>query len=339
MNDLKKIFHKLLKKKSLDVYESEELFELIIEKKLNSIEISSILSLLASKEETFDEIYGASLVLKNKAKRIKLPSGLIDTCGTGGDNKGSFNISTATAILSSACGLKVAKHGNKSITSKSGSSDILLALGINIDTSEKEILNIYKQCNICFLFAPNFHPSLRNVSEIRQTLPFKTIFNLLGPLLNPSKLSFQLLGVGQRNNLFTHSKCLAKNGLESAWVVNNDNGYDELTTTSSNTIIKVKNKKTSNPIKLLPQDLDFDVCNQQEICGGSPEENAYLMHRLFDGETGAIRDNVLLNTAACLMISEKVKNWREGIDLATKNIDNFSAKKKLEHIISVTNKK
>ena len=339
MNSIKKIFHKLLKKKNLDVYESEELFELIIEKKLNSIEISSILSLLASKEETFDEIYGASLVLKNKAKRIKLPSGLIDTCGTGGDNKGSFNISTATAILSSACGLKVAKHGNKSITSKSGSSDILLALGINIDASEKEILNIYKQCNICFLFAPNFHPALRNVSEIRQTLPFKTIFNLLGPLLNPSKLSFQLLGVGQRNNLFTHSKCLAKNGLESAWVVNNDNGYDELTTTSSNTIIKVKNKKTSNPIKLLPQDLDFDVCNQQEICGGSPEENAYLMHRLFDGETGAIRDNVLLNTAACLMISEKVKNWREGIDLATKNIDNFSAKKKLEHIISVTNKK
>ena len=339
MNSIKKIFHKLLKKKNLDVYESEELFELIIEKKLNSIEISSILSLLASKEETFDEIYGASLVLKNKAKRIKLPSGLIDTCGTGGDNKGSFNISTATAILSSACGLKVAKHGNKSITSKSGSSDILLALGINIDASEKEILNIYKQCNICFLFAPNFHPALRNVSEIRQTLPFKTIFNLLGPLLNPSKLSFQLLGVGQRNNLFTHSKCLANNGLKSAWVVNNDNGYDELTTTSSNTIIKVKNKKTSNPIKLLPQDLDFDVCNQQEICGGSPEENAYLMHRLFDGETGAIRDNVLLNTAACLMISEKVKNWREGIDLATKNIDNFSAKKKLEHIISVTNKK
>tara|TARA_B100000989_G_scaffold297382_1_gene283011 strand:+ start:550 stop:1569 length:1020 start_codon:yes stop_codon:yes gene_type:complete len=336
MNSIKKIFDKLLQKKNLDVYESEELFEVIIEKKLNSVEISSILSLLASKKETFDEIYGALLVLKNKAKRIKLPSGLIDTCGTGGDNKGSFNISTATAILSSACGLKVAKHGNKSITSKSGSSDILLALGINIDTSEKEILNIYKQCNICFLFAPNFHPALRNVSEIRQTLPFKTIFNLLGPLLNPSKLSFQLLGVGERNNLYTHSKCLAKYGLKSAWVVNNDNGYDELTTTSSNTIIKVKNKKTSNPIKLLPQDLDFDVCNQEEICGGSPEENAYLMHRLFDGETGAIRDNVLLNTAACLMISEKVKNWREGIDLATKNIDNFSAKKKLEHIISIT---
>ena len=339
MNSIKKIFHKLLRTEELKVSESTELFEAIIEKKINSLQVSAILSLLAARGETFDEIYGALLVLQNKARRIKLSSSLIDTCGTGGDNKGSFNISTATAILSSACGLNVAKHGNKSITSKSGSSDFLSALGINIDSSEKEILKTFNSCNICFLFAPNFHPSLKNVSEIRQSLPFKTIFNLLGPLLNPTELSFQLLGVCEKKNLHTHSKCLAKYKLKSAWVVHNDNGYDELTTTSSNTIIRIKNDKISNPTRLAPQDLNFDVCNQEELKGGSPEENAYLMHRLFEGETGAIRDNVLLNTAACLMISGKVKNFREGVDLAAKQIDNFSAKKKLEHIINITKRK
>ncbi len=339
MNTIKKIFYKLLKANELNVSESEELFEEIIEKKLNLVQISSILSLMTAKGETFNEIYGALLVLSNKAKKIKLSSDLIDTCGTGGDNKGSFNISTATAILSSACGLNVAKHGNKSITSKSGSSDILLALGINIDLTRNEILKTYDKCNICFLFAPNFHPSLKNVSEIRQSLPFKTIFNLLGPLLNPTELSFQLLGVGEKKNLQTHSKCLAKYGIKSAWVVHSENGYDELTTTSSNTIIKVKNKKILSPIKLSPQDLGLSLCNQEEISGGTPEENAYLMHRLFDGETGAIRDNVLLNTAACLMISGKVKNMRDGLDLAAKHIDNFSAKKKLEHLIKITKKK
>ena len=333
MISIKKIFKNLLGKKDLNYSEASKLVQLIFGNKLSEVEISSILTLLYIKGERFDEIYSFVEYLKKKCVSIPIKGDLMDTCGTGGDNKNSFNFSTATSILLSACDVKIVKHGNRSVTSKSGSFDVLESLGIDINLNLKDQQKFFKKNNICFLFAPNFHSSLKLISPIRQRLPFRTIFNLLGPLLNPCKLKYQLLGVSNKQNLITHAKCLSKIKIKSAWVVFNLNGYDELTTTSPNIITEIKNGKIFKERKIHPNDLGFKVRNEEELHGGTGKENAYMMKRLFEGETGAIRDNVLLNTSAGLLICEKVKNLNEGIELATRIIDSGKALKKLEEII------
>ena len=334
MSNINKIFQHLTSGNNLSIGDAKYLFELIIDFRIDPIVISSLLTLLKIKNESFEEIYSAVEILKDRTKKIKLGSNLIDTCGTGGDNKGSFNFSTATAILASACDLKVAKHGNRSITSKSGSSDILESLGINLNISEKQQKKFFEQNGISFLFAPLHHPSLKKMSNIRKLLPFKTIFNLVGPLLNPATLDYQLLGVGEKDNLKTHSKCLLNSKIKCAWVVYNSDGYDELTTTSPNLIYKIEDSKISKLITISPEQAGLNYSKQSDLLGGNSKENAYMMHRLFEGETGAIRDNVLLNTSACLVIAKKVKDLKEGVLLAAKKIDDYSAKKKLEQLIN-----
>lgn len=332
MINLHKIFEKLFNNKFLTKKESFVFFESVFNKDLDFNQISSFLTLLKHNGETFENIIGLVDALKKRAKKIKISKELIDTCGTGGDNKGSYNISTATAILSATCNLKVAKHGNRSVTSKSGSSDLLESLGININLSEEEQKRYFRKNNICFLFAPIYHKSIKEVMEVRNSLPFRTIFNLVGPLLNPTDLDYQLLGVGDKKNLQTHSVFLKQSKIKTGWVVHNINGFDELTTTGTNLIYKIKNNKISKLTKLCPRDIGFKISNQSDLKGGTPKENAYITHRLFEGETGAIRDSVVLNTAACLLISNKVKSLKDGKLLAEKNIDNFSAKKKLEEL-------
>ena len=337
MINLNSIQEKILKGDNLSIRESEFLFEKIFDGTLNKEKISSILTILSYRGESYEEIYGAVKVLEKKSKKINLNGKLLDTCGTGGDNKKSFNFSTASAILATACGLKVAKHGNRSVTSKSGSIDILEALGIKICDTNKEVRSMFDKCNICFLFAPVFHKSLAKVSMIRKNLSFRTIFNLLGPLLNPAKINYQLLGVTEKKFLKTHSSCLSKMNLEESWVVHNLDGYDELTTTSTNLIVKVKKKKVFKVTKINPSDIGFKTSKQSDLLGGDSKENAFIMHRLFEGETGPIRDNVILNTSACLLMSGKVKSLEEGMKLAGTTIDNFKAKKKLEELTSIFN--
>ncbi len=331
---MKKIFDNLLNRRDLDLKQSKELVESIFYERISEIEISSILTLLNVKLESGEEILSFVNFLRKKCIKFPLKGDFMDTCGTGGDNKNSFNISTATSILLSACDVKIIKHGNRSVTSKSGSFDVLEALGININLNINQQKEFLKKNGICFLFAPKFHESLKKVAHIRSKLPFRTIFNLLGPLLNPSKLKYQLLGVSKKENLKTHSLCLSKMQITKAWVVYNLDGYDEITTTSPNKIMEVKAGKVSSEKVLNPSDFGFKICNENDLKGGSPEENAFIMKRLFEGETGAIRDNVIFNTAAALLISEKVKNLNDGIEFAKKNIDNGKAFKKLEGLIN-----
>lgn len=332
--DLEYIFKKLLKKEDLNSSDSQFLVKTIFNEQIDNVELSSILTLLNIKNESFEEIFAFAKHLKKKAKKISLKGDLMDTCGTGGDNKNSFNFSTAVSILLSTFNIKMAKHGNRSVTSKSGSTDVLQSLGIKINLNIEEQKKFFNKHGICFLFAPNFHGSLRKVSQIRALLPFKTIFNLLGPLLNPSKLKYQLLGVSSKSNLRTHAKCLKEFNIKKAWVVYNLNGYDELTTTSSNKIIEVQNKRIFKEKDLNPTEIGLKIRNENELKGGTPDENAFIMKRLFEGETGAIRDNVILNTAAGLVVSNKVKNLNEGLELARKNIDNGLAQKKLLSLIN-----
>ena len=331
---MKKIFDNLLNGKDLNLKQSKELVESIFYERISDLEISSILTLLNIKIESGEEIFSFVNFLRKKCIKFPLKGNFMDTCGTGGDNKNSFNISTATSILLSACDVKIVKHGNRSVTSKSGSFDVLEALGININLNINQQKEFFKKNGICFLFAPKFHESLKKVGYIRNKLPFRTIFNLLGPLLNPCKLKYQLLGVSKKENLKTHSLCLSKMQINKAWVVYNLNGYDEITTISPNKIIEVKGDKIFSEKELNPCDFGFRICNENDLKGGSPEENAFIMRRLFEGETGPIRDNVIFNTAAGLLVNEKVKNLNEGIEFAKNNIDNGKAIKKLEGLIN-----
>ena len=331
---MKTIFNNLLDDKNLSYSEASFLVESIFKSNINNIQLSSILTLLHKKKESFNEIYAFANFLKKKCKKINISGEFMDTCGTGGDNKGSFNFSTATSILLSTFNIKISKHGNRSVTSKSGSFDVLESLGIDISSKSSHIKKNLETNNICFLFAPNFHNSLKHVAEVRKSLPFKTIFNLLGPLLNPLKLSYQLLGVSNYDNLLTHAKCLSKMNLKKAWVVFGEKGYDELTTTSKNYIIEVKKNKISKVKTLDPKEIGFKIRKQNDLKGGTPQENAFIMRRLFEGESGAIRDNVIFNAAAGLFICDKVKNIREGVSKATMNIDNGLGLKKLNSLIT-----
>ena len=323
------IIKKLKNQIDLTANESDYLANYIINGKFDSNQIASFLTFLYIKGESYQEIYSFISLLKKKMKKLKLGEDVMDTCGTGGDHKNSFNFSTATSICLSACNIKIAKHGNRSITSKSGSFDVLEKLGIKIDLDLTQTKKFFKKNGICFLFAPRYHPILKNYSEVRKSLTFKTIFNLLGPLLNPVSLKYQLLGVSEENNLTTHAKCLAKFNIKKAWVVHNENGYDELTTTSKNLIIEIKKGVVKKKKILDPREFGFKQCKEEDLRGGSAEENAFMMRRVFDGETGPIRDNLILNSAAGLLISEKVKTLAEGIDLIQNKINNGVISEKL----------
>ena len=336
MEKISKIYKKIISGNIISTKESFEIFDAMLDNRLSIQEISAVLTVLSFRGENHQEIIGVSKVLVQRSKKINLGKQLIDTCGTGGDNKNSFNISTATAILLSTCGLKVSKHGNRSVTSKSGSIDVLEALGIKILEKNSEIITFFKKHDICFLFAPYFHKTLKQISDTRNKLKFRTIFNLIGPLLNPSKPCFQLIGVSDKKFLDTHAICLKEIKVKEGWVVTNCKGFDELTTASENLIVKVKKGKISKRITLNPADFGFKTCKENDLKGGDAKENAFLMHRLFEGETGPMRDNVILNTAACLMIGGKVKSMVEGISLSQKKIDDFSARQKLEEMASGT---
>lgn len=332
MQEIQNIIYKIKNNDLLTDHECNLIAEKIINKSIDDIQISSLLSFLFIKGETFNEIYPFVKILRNKMKKININGSIMDTCGTGGDHKNSFNFSTATSIVLSACDVRIAKHGNRSITSKSGSFDLLESLGIRIDLDTNKTKKFFRKHNICFLFAPKYHSILKNLAQIRKSLPFRTIFNLLGPLLNPVSLKYQLIGVSDQNNLDTHAKCVSKQKLKKAWIVYNLKGYDELTTTSKNIIVEVKNGIIGKKKVLDPKEIGFKLRNETELKGGSPLENTFLLKRAFEGETGAIRDNIIINSAAGLLISEKVKTLKEGIEIVKNKIDNGEVLKKLDSL-------
>ena len=332
MSKNKNLIDKIIDGSVLSESESNLFAENVINRKINDYEIVSLLSFLFQNGEKYEEIFAFVKLLRKKMKKISLSGSIMDTCGTGGDYKNSFNFSTATSIVLSACNVKIAKHGNRSVTSKSGSFDLLESLGIKLDLDKNDTVKYFKKNNICFLFAPHYHSVLKNFSEIRRSLPFRTIFNLLGPLLNPVKLDYQLLGVSDEKNLETHAKCISKLNLEKAWVVYSLNGYDELTTTSKNLFIEVKNGKVSKKRVLDPGEIGFKIRKDQELRGGSAQENSFLMKRVFEGETGAIRDNIVLNAAAGLLISDKVTTIKQGISVVENKINNGLILNKLKSL-------
>jgi len=290
----------------------------------NDTEIASFLTGLSARGETVEEITGAAKVMREKALSINAPQGAVDCCGTGGDKSGTYNISTAVAIVAAACGVPVAKHGNRSASSKSGAADVLEALGINLDVSQDKLEEALIKFNFAFLMAPNHHKAMKYVMPVRKALGVRTIFNILGPLANPAKTKFQLLGVYDRALVVPMANVLKNLGTTSAWVVHGSDGLDEITTTSETYIAKLHDGKIIEET-LSPKDFGLAQSNPEDLLGGLPTENAKALRDILGGAKNAYRDIVVANTAAVLVISGQQSTLKDAADYAAQAIDSGDA--------------
>jgi anthranilate phosphoribosyltransferase len=286
--------------------------------------------------ESVDEITGAARIMRSKAVAIKAPPGTIDTCGTGGDGSGTFNVSTAAALILAGAGVPVAKHGNRALSSRSGSADVLTALGVNIDCDMAIVQRCLDQIGIGFLMAPRHHSATRHVAPTRVELATRTIFNLLGPLSNPADAKRQLVGVFAPEWVVPMAEVLGRLGAEHVWVVHGS-GMDELTTAGVTTVAEF-HRGTVRSFEVVPEDAGLQRAALDDLKGGEPAHNAALMHGVLAGENGPLRDIVLLNTAAGLIVAGRASNLFEGVAIAADTIDSGKAAGVLERLVAETNK-
>ncbi len=312
--------------KNFSAQNFEEIFDHIVESKVNNSDIKKFLLDLNSADIPTNSIIGAIRSLKKRMKTISAPVGTIDVCGTGGDGLNTLNISTAVAFVVAACGVPVAKHGNKAISSKSGSADIFSALGINFSSDISEAEATLRDKNICFLYAPFFHESLKNLAEIRKSLNVPTIFNFLGPLLNPANVKLQLIGVAKHAMLKKIATAISATSEDSkAYVVCGMDGMDEISICDNSYFLTVENGKISAEEIINPAKYGFAKAKIESLTGQNPEYNAKKLLALFNGEKSAYRDIVILNSAFALKLAEKVKTVAEGVMLASSAIDDGKA--------------
>lgn len=333
---MKSIMEKVMNQENLSELEMVRVMNELMNGQLSEAIGGAFLTALRMKGETIDEITGGAKVMRRKAQGIDLPElYTIDTCGTGGDQSGTFNISTASSFICASAGVYIAKHGNRSVSSKSGSADVLEALGVNIELSPEQVILCIKKHHIGFLFAPLFHPAMKYAAPIRQALGYPTIFNMLGPLTNPASVNAQMIGVYDRKLAPMFAKVLKNLGTQHALIVHGADGLDELTTTTSTQIIELKNKKMTT-YTIHPHDFDIKQSRQEDLCGGDAKENAGIILDIFNGELGPKRDIVLLNSGAALYLGKKVTSIYAGVKMATELIDSGLALKKLNQYIEYT---
>ena len=297
---------------------------------------AGLLTALAAKGETAAEIAGAVDVLRRRV--VPIPHSrerIVDTCGTGGDGKGTFNVSTAAALVAAAVGAAVAKHGNRSVSSRCGSADVLEALGVRVESDPQAAGRCLDEIGICFLFAPEYHPAMREVMPVRRALGVRTIFNLLGPLTNPAGARRQLLGVYAPHLVELVATVLAELGAEAAMVVHGEDGLDELTTTGSTQVAEVREGRVRS-YKLDPEALGLARARPDALAGGDPQENAALMVRVLEGESGALSDITVLNAGAALFVAGEVSDLADGVQQARGALDNGAAQAKLEQLREVS---
>ena len=296
-------------------------------------QVGAALTAMRMRGETLGEIVACARAMRQAAIRIAPPYPTIDVCGTGGDGLHTLNISTAVGFVAAGGGLKVAKHGNRALSSKSGGADILSELGVDISAPADKQLRALDEAGICFLFAPAHHGAMRHVSPVRAELGFRTIFNLLGPLTNPAGAQRQVVGVYSERWVERLAEALAALGSERAWVVHGS-GLDELTTTGETSVAEVRDGQV-RLFTITPEAVGVKRAALADLTGGTPAENAQALRRLLAGETGAYRDIVLLNAAAAFLVADKVETLREGVDLAAAVIDDGRAQGALDKLVSV----
>ncbi|MBL1406908.1 MAG: anthranilate phosphoribosyltransferase [Rhizobiales bacterium] len=331
----KDIISKVADGNALSVEETEEAFGFLMSGDASPAQIAALLVGLRVRGETQDEFVGAIKAMRSKMLPVDAPDDAIDIVGTGGDSKGSLNISTATAIVVAGTGVKVAKHGNRALSSKSGAADTLIELGVNLDLSPSQITDCIEDANIGFMFAPNHHSAMRHVGPVRVELGIRTIFNLLGPMCNPAGVKRQLLGVYSPIWSITMAKVLAELGSEKVWVVHGE-GFDEITITGTTQVAMLENGSVKVR-DLAPKDFGLNIQPESAIAGGDAKYNAAALNRLLDGEKSAYRDMVLMNAASSLVIADKAKSLLDGVAIAAKAIDDGSAANTLKKLVDVSN--
>ena len=322
---------------ALNVEDASHAFAAIMSGQVAADHLADFLMVLAERGAAISEIVGAARAMRAQMRTIEAPSGAIDLCGTGGDGHGTFNISTATAFVVSGCGVPVAKHGNRSASSRSGTADVLEHLGVKIDMAPAAAQDCLGETNFCFLFAPHYHMAMKHVAPVRKQLGIRTIFNLLGPLSNPAGVKRQLMGVFAADFIAPLAQVLKELGSERAWLVHGDDGLDELTTTAT-THVAILDGGNVTARDVTPEDIGLARVPLSAIQGGDAQENAAALRRLLDGEKGPFRDIVILNAAAALIVADKVKNLKDGAALAAAALDNGGAKDVLARVVALSQK-
>lgn len=336
--DIRTAISKVAKGGALTQTESAEVFDQIMSGNATEGQIGALLMGLHVRGETVDEIAGAARVLRSKALSVRAPEGAIDTCGTGGDAKGTHNISTCAAFVVAGAGVPVAKHGNKSISSRSGSADVLEALGVNLDCGPDVIERCIAECGLGFMFAPAHHAAMRHVGKVRSDLGVRTIFNLLGPLANPAATKYQVVGVFDEKWCEPIAQVLGLLGVERAWVVHGADGLDELTTTTVSSVAVLDHGQVST-FRISPKNAGLAEAKPEDLIGGDAVENAAHIRAVLQGNQGPLRDIVLLNAAAALLVAGKAGTLRDGVALAAEAIDSGKAMKVLEALVQLSHDK
>jgi anthranilate phosphoribosyltransferase len=325
------LLHRLAARRDLTREEAATLVDLLTGDAATDAQVGAALMALAIKGETAEELAGLAEAMRARAVPVRTRHRVfVDTAGTGGDGAGTFNVSTAAAFVIAAAGLPVAKHGNRAASSRSGSADVLRELGAPVEMGPDDAACALDELNICFLFAPLYHPATRRVAEVRRQLGVRTAFNLLGPLTNPARAPRQIIGVGDPSALERVARAAAALGVERAWVVHGD-GLDEVTVTGPTRVAEVRGGRYEGEREVTPRDFGLATRSRGELAGGDPAENAAIVRRTLAGETGgAARDIVLANAAAGLVVGDVVDTLEEGVERATRAVDSGAARDLLE---------
>ena len=320
---------------SLTMEEASSVMREIMEGEATPAQLGAFLTALALKGETTQEIAGMARVMRDMALRVEVDGELVDTVGTGGDGKNTFNISTATAFVAAGAGLKVAKHGNRAASGSCGSADVLEALGVQIELSPVAVAQCINEVGVGFMFAPAFHPAMRHAGPVRREIGIRTVFNILGPLTNPAGAQTQLLGVAFPELGGIMAEVLGLLGSHHAMIVHGAGGLDEISLSGDTSVWEVRGGQVEE-WTLRVEDTGLPETPIEAIRGGSKEENAATMRRLFQGEQGPVRDMVLLNSAGVLMVGDKAETIRQGVEMSAGIIDSGAALAKLDQMVEVT---
>ena len=336
MDQFKPLIAKIATGSSLTRAEAELAFHTMLSGEVTPAQMGGFLMALRVRGETVDEISGAVSAMRSKMLKVAAPFGAIDIVGTGGDGAGSYNVSTLASIIVAACGVPVAKHGNRAASSKSGSSDILTALGVKIGIPAEAVSRCIHEAGLGFMMAQTHHAAMRHVGPVRVELGTRTIFNLLGPLSNPAGVKRQLLGLFSASWAEPLAQVLSNLGSERVWLVHGSDGLDEITTTGPTKVVALDNGKIST-FTITPEEAGLARADAADLKGGDPEHNARALLGVLSGNKNAYRDIALINAAASLIVAEKAANLRDGVSMAAAALDSGKAKATLDQLITSSN--
>ncbi|MDR3002067.1 MAG: anthranilate phosphoribosyltransferase [Fibromonadaceae bacterium] len=326
----------LSKKQDLTYETALSVMDEIMSGKASSVQMSAYLTALSLKGETIDEITASAFGMRFHCVRLLHDVDALEIVGTGGDHSNTFNISTTAAIITAAAGIPVAKHGNRSASSKCGAADVLETLGVNINITPEKSATLLKNIGICFLFAQNYHIAMKYVAPVRRELGIRTVFNILGPLTNPAGAKMELMGVYDRELVEPLAQVLCNLGVKSAMVVHGEDGLDEISLCAPTFVCEVKDGWVRS-YTITPEQFGFKRCSKEDLQGGSPVENARILKALLSGEKGAKKDAAILNAAAAMFISGKYESIEKAVKIADEVVESGKAIKKLEEFIRFSN--